>query len=194
MSDQVMMPDGTPFPFWDDVTQYRQVYHVAREHPRAADDGPGTEERPFATIGQAAKVLQPGEKVVVHQGIYRECVRPARGGTGPEAMIAYEAAPGEEVSVRGSQPWNITFTPSEGGTGKLPEGVTVWTGEMPAEWFVGYNPSLARNVCTESTPLSTIGPVKRPECICCAAACSWRMACRSGSLVPAELAVADGVF
>ena len=35
-------------------------------------------------------VLQPGEKAVVHGGIYLECVRPARGGTGPEGMIAME--------------------------------------------------------------------------------------------------------
>lgn len=86
----VMMPDGTPFAFWDDVTRYRRVCHVACEHPQATDDGPGSEERPFATIGRAAMVLQPGEKVVVHGGIYRECVRPARGGTGPEGMIAMD--------------------------------------------------------------------------------------------------------
>ena len=151
MSDSaVMMPDGTPFAFWNDVTRYRRVYHVACEHPQATDDGPGSEERPFATIGRAAMVLQPGEKVVVHGGIYRECVRPARGGTGPEGMIAYEAAPGEVVSVRGSQCWATAFAPSEGwNLGPLPEGTTAWTGEMPAEWFVGYNPFIARNFSSE---------------------------------------------
>jgi hypothetical protein len=146
----VTMPDGTPFPFWDDVTHYRRVYHVACEHPQATDDGPGTEDHPFSTIGRAAMLLQPGEKVIVHEGIYRECVRPARGGTGPDAMIAYEAAPGETVSVRGSQPWDTTFRPSEGWhLGQLPEGVTVWMGEMPAEYFVGYNPFMTLNFSTE---------------------------------------------
>ena len=80
-----MMPDGMAFPFWDDVTEYRRVYHVDQSHPGASDDGPGTEERPFVTINCAAQALQPGEKVVVHAGVYRECVRPARGGAGPEA-------------------------------------------------------------------------------------------------------------
>ncbi|MBN1402066.1 MAG: right-handed parallel beta-helix repeat-containing protein, partial [Anaerolineae bacterium] len=146
----VIMPDGTPFAFWDDRTRYERAYHVACEHPQATDDGPGTEERPFATIGRAAALLQPGEKVIVHAGVYRECVRPARGGTGPDAMIAYEAAPGEEATIRGSQPWAGPFTPSEGwNLGPLPEGVTVWTGEMPAEWFLGYNPFIARNVSSE---------------------------------------------
>lgn len=72
-----IMPDGTPFPSWDDLTRYAHVYHVSGEHPAASDDGPGTEERPFATINHAAQVLQPGEKAIVHGGVYRECVRPA---------------------------------------------------------------------------------------------------------------------
>jgi len=154
MSDRpVLLPDGTPFPFWDDRTVYRRVYHVAAEHPRASDDGPGSEEQPFATIGRAAAILQPGEKVVIHGGIYRERVRPARGGTGPDAMIAYEAAPGEAVSIRGSEVWTPTFTPSDewnwAGWGPPREGLTVWAGDLPAEWFVGYNPFVAMNFPTD---------------------------------------------
>jgi len=146
----VMLPNGTPFDFWDDVTAYTRVYHVARQHPRATDDGPGSADQPFATIGRAAELLEPGEKVVVHEGVYRECVRPARGGSGPNAMIAYEGAPGERVSVRGSRVWDAAFAPSEGwNLGRVPEGVTVWTGEMPAEWFIGYNPFIARNFSSE---------------------------------------------
>ena len=123
MSDPVFMPDGKPFPFWDDRTAYERVYHVACAHPAASDDGPGTEERPWATIGRAAAALQPAEKVVVHAGIYRERVSPARGGEGPDRMIAYEAAPGEAVYVRGSRVWQPTFAPSQGwDLGALPSG------------------------------------------------------------------------
>jgi hypothetical protein len=146
----VLLPDGTPFPFWDDTTSYRRVYHVAAENPIADDAGPGTAEKPWATIGRAAQALQPGEKVVIHGGVYRERVRPARGGTGPDAMIAYEAAPGETVSIRGSEAWAPAFEPSlEWNWGALPESTTVWAGDMPADWFVGYNPFMAMNFPTE---------------------------------------------
>ena len=152
MSETVYMPDGKPFQFWDDRTVYERVYHVACAHPAASDDGPGTEDRPWATIGRAAAALQPGEKVVVHGGIYRECVSPARGGEGPERMIAYEAAPGEEVHVRGSQAWRPQFAPSEGwDLGALAAGARVWMADLPPEWFVGYNPFLAMNFSSEFT-------------------------------------------
>lgn len=146
----VLLPDGTPFPFWDDATQYRRVYHVAQKHPQASDDGPGTAERPFATIGRAAALLQPGEKVVIHSGLYRECVRPARGGSGPDAMIAYEAAPGETATITGSEALQADFTPSEEWNwGPTPEGVTIWAADLPPEWFIGYNPFMAMNFPTD---------------------------------------------
>jgi len=142
------MPDGTPFFFWDDNTAYTRVYHVACEHPDASDEGPGTEECPYATISRAAQVLQPGEKAVVHGGLYRECVRPARGGMGPDQMIAYQAAPGESVTVRGSERWAPEFARSAGWNwGDVP----VWAANLPAGWFTSYHPFVARNVSSEYT-------------------------------------------
>ena len=152
MSDTVFMPDGKPFQFWDDGTIYDRVYHVACAHPAASDDGPGTEDQPWATIGHAASLLQPGEKVIVHGGIYRERVSPARGGEGPERMIAYEAAPGEAVYVRGSEVWQPHFVPSQGwNLGPLPAGTQVWMADLSPEWFAGYNPFLAMNFSSEFT-------------------------------------------
>ena len=112
--DTEALPSGARFAFWEDATVYRAVYHVDQQHPAASDDNPGTAEAPFRTINAAAQRLQPGEKVVIHAGLYRECVRPARGGTGPGAMIAYEAAPGERVVVRGSEVWRADARPSTG--------------------------------------------------------------------------------
>ncbi len=146
------MPDGTQFEFWNDRTEYRRVYHVACQHPEASDEGTGTEFRPFATIGRAARELGPGEKVVVHGGTYRECVRPVRGGEGPDKMIACEAAPGEQVIVKGSTVWVPDFRPSEGWNfRRLPEGASIWAGDLPAEWFIGYNPFMTQNFTSEYT-------------------------------------------
>ncbi len=142
------LPTGATFPFWADATRYARVFHVARNHPAADDANDGSENRPWATLRRAAGELRPGEKVVVHAGIYRECVRPARGGEGPDRMIAYEAAPGESVAIRGSEVWRPRFVPGtdwrlfRGG----PAEVRVWIGELPAEWFVGEHPFLAPNL------------------------------------------------
>lgn len=140
------LPDGSPFPFWDDATRYRRVLHVARDHPRADDANPGTEAAPLATIGAAARLLQPGEKAVIHAGCYRETVRPARGGTGPDAMIAYEAAPGEEVVVTGAEEVEPAARPSKGW--RIPTGpaaAAVWMMDLPETLFIGYNPFAVRN-------------------------------------------------
>jgi len=144
--EKVLLPDGTAFPFWDDHTHYRATYHVACQDPQASDANPGTREKPLRTIGRAAEILQPGEKVVVHEGVYRECVSPRRGGTGPQAMIAYEAAAGQQVIVTGAIPWQPRCLPSSGWEPPL---ATAWMADLPAEALVGYNPFLARNIHEE---------------------------------------------
>lgn len=78
------------------------LYVVARLHPAASDDGPGTAERPWRTIARAARQMRPGDAVRIHGGIYRETVAPPRGGTGGDARITYAAAPHETVVVTGA--------------------------------------------------------------------------------------------
>jgi hypothetical protein len=143
--EPVLLPDGTPFVFWDDQTRYTKVYHVAQKHPAADDGNEGDAEHPFATISRAAQALRPGQKAIVHEGVYRECVRPARGGTSPEAIVCYQAAPGERVVVKGSEEWRPQWRISEGWLVDRPE-ARVWMADLPEEWLVGYNPFVARNV------------------------------------------------
>lgn len=141
------LPDGRQFAFWEDRTTYRHVYHVAQRHPAADDANPGTADRPWRTIGCAAERLMPGDQVVVHEGVYRECVAPARGGTGPDAMIAYRAAPGESVVICGSESWTPQVRPSDGWRlGDGPGAARVWMADLPVASFGPYNPFLARNV------------------------------------------------
>ncbi len=102
----VLLPDGSEFKTWEQPAEHRRTFFVAQNHPKAADDNPGTEDRPWKTIGRAATVLDPGDRVVVKEGVYREWVRPARGGTGPKRMITYQAAPGQKVIISGSEPFS----------------------------------------------------------------------------------------
>lgn len=88
---------------WSDQTRYERTYHVDQKHPEASDDNPGSAARPLRTIRRAAELVKAGEKVVVHAGVYREMVVPRNEGEGPGRMIAYEAAPGEQVIVKGSR-------------------------------------------------------------------------------------------
>jgi len=92
------------------LTQAGITYHVSQA-PNASDENPGTAEAPFRTVSHAAQIAQPGDTVLVHAGIYRECVRPVRGGTGPDNMITYQAAPGEKVILRGSELFSPQWQP-----------------------------------------------------------------------------------
>ncbi len=98
-----ILPDGRPFVSWEKPLEFSRTYYVDQADARASDSNPGSKDLPFRTINRAAQVLQPGERVVIASGVYRERVDPARGGTGPERMVSYEAAPGAKVVVKGSR-------------------------------------------------------------------------------------------
>ena len=115
--------------------------------PAPSDTNLGTAEMPFKTIGRAAELLEPGERVLVASGVYREWVRPARGGTDPEHIISYEAAPGAHVVVKGSEilrpkfedsrPWAPDPVPGSPKT-FVPGSIRMI--RLPRSLFPGYNP------------------------------------------------------
>lgn len=149
-ADSSHMPDGTEFPMWEKPLNFAKTYYVDCNAKNADDNGPGAKDHPFKTINHAAQVLQPGQRVVIESGVYREEIRPARGGTGPDAMISYEAAPGANVVVKGSevvtgwQPsegWNFGFDPV------THKPVKAWELRLTPEMFPdGYNPFEVDNV------------------------------------------------
>jgi hypothetical protein len=110
--EPVKLPNGVDFITWEKPLRFTHTYHVAQNHPEASDDNPGTNDLPWRTINKAAQVLQPGERVLIHNGTYREWVKPARGGISADNMISYEAAYGEEVVLKGSDIWEPNWTES----------------------------------------------------------------------------------
>ncbi len=145
-----ILPNGNSFVFWEKECNYSRFLHVNAAHPAASDQNDGTENAPFATINRAAQLATPGTKVVVHAGVYRECVHPAQGGTDPEHMICYEAD--GEVFIRASEEVH-TFVPSTGwrrsdhyGTDRETEGLQIWAHRLDPDMFRGYNPFNAVNI------------------------------------------------
>ena len=143
------LPDGAEFARWERPLTFSKTYYVDNASHHADDNGPGNKARPFRTINKAAQVLQPGERVVIAAGTYRECVRPARGGTNPTQMISYEAAPGAKVTIKGSEVlkdgWRQETIPVgfrfPGSPVAAEPGVTAWSCDLPSAMFPGgYNP------------------------------------------------------
>ena len=67
------------------------------------DNDKGNEKEPFLTISKAAKIAQAGDRIIVHEGVYREWVNPTQGGKSDYHRISYEAANGEHVTIKGSE-------------------------------------------------------------------------------------------
>src|SRR5579875_65047 len=103
------------------------VLHVAKA---GNDNADGSESCPFRTINRAANLAEPGDTVMVHAGVYREWVRPAQGGLSNERRITYQAAPGEQVVIKGSE--RVTGWEREQGT--------VWRARVPNSLFGDFNP------------------------------------------------------
>lgn len=103
------------------------ILHVATTGSDRADGSP---DAPLRTINRAARLAMPGDTVRVHEGTYREWVRPVRGGVSDACRITFEAAAGEHVAIKGSEPV----------TDWVPEGGGVWRAVVPNALFGDFNP------------------------------------------------------
>lgn len=79
-------------------TVHGSTWHVSPQ-PLAAV--PTNEQ--FRTIKDAAKVISPGDTVLIHSGVYREAVVIEKSGT-PQQPIRFEAAPASDVIITGLDP------------------------------------------------------------------------------------------
>jgi len=68
--------------------------HVRADAPTGGD---GSAASPFARLSEAAKRLQPGDRCLVHAGVYRETLRLARSGTAEQPIIIDAAGDGAVV-------------------------------------------------------------------------------------------------
>ena len=76
-------------------------YHVS---PQGNDAAAGDALHPFATINRAARIAEPGDTVIVHEGTYREQVNPLHGGLSERERITYQAAPNDgRPIIKGSE-------------------------------------------------------------------------------------------
>lgn len=102
-------------------------YHVSAQ---GSDKNNGSAASPFRTISAAAARAFPGDVITVHEGVYRERVSPARGGTSEEKRIVYRAAPGERVEITGAEIVK--------GWKRLQD--DVWSVTIPNGFFGDFNP------------------------------------------------------
>jgi hypothetical protein len=139
LEPKVFLPDGREFKTWKPTLTFSRTWYVDGSAANASDDNPGTKVRPFKTINKAAQVAGAGQRVLVAAGVYREWVRPKRGGESPAKMISYQAAPGAKVVIKGSRVVTDKWLAS-GAKG-------VWKLTLQAKWFKnGYNPFALPNV------------------------------------------------
>jgi alpha-N-arabinofuranosidase len=154
LEPEVLMPDGSPFRTWADHTVYSKTYHVNQHHPRASDDNSGTADSPFGTINRAAQEVRPNERVWIHAGVYQELVQPRVSGESPDRMIAYEAAPGEEVTIKGSRVLEGLWVVSQDPNGHGIFSKKLWMIPVPDSLFSGgYFPFRTPNASDEEMDL-----------------------------------------
>ncbi|MCC5931518.1 MAG: right-handed parallel beta-helix repeat-containing protein [Cyclobacteriaceae bacterium] len=102
-------------------------YHVSK---KGDNNNPGTREKPLLSIQTAANHARPGDTIIVHKGIYREKIIPPNGGESALKPIVYQAAPGENVSIRGSEQIEEWVIHED----------NVWMVELDNAFFGNYNP------------------------------------------------------
>lgn len=102
-------------------------YHVSKT---GSDQGQGTQHDPFLTINKAASAAVAGDKIIVHEGIYREWVKPRYKGLSEQRRIIYQAAEDEQVVIKGSehiQDWQQVEN-------------HIWKVILPNTFFGSFNP------------------------------------------------------
>ncbi|MGQ9574871.1 MAG: right-handed parallel beta-helix repeat-containing protein [Thermoguttaceae bacterium] len=108
--------------------------HVARS---GNDQNAGTADAPYLTINKAAQEALPGDTVVIHEGTYREWVKPARGGDSDARRITYRAAERGKAVLKGSERITTWYRPASNAEARESR---LWKVVLPDTLFGDYNP------------------------------------------------------
>ncbi|MFC1634847.1 LamG-like jellyroll fold domain-containing protein [Planctomycetota bacterium] len=98
--DGIVTHEGDIWSFTTMTTDafWAAAYYVDGGKRSASDSNPGTEARPWKTIGRGVQSLQPGDTLLIKAGIYRETVNLHRSGTQADPIRIW-AYPGDEGKV-----------------------------------------------------------------------------------------------
>ena len=115
--------------------QLGAVYHVAKNHPKASDENPGTRQLPLKTISAASAKARDFDEILIDEGVYREQVSITGHGIPwePRSQLLFRAIPGKEVYLLGSDPFNEKWKEVASG---------IFRANLPASLFADgiYNP------------------------------------------------------
>ena len=101
------------------------IYYVKSNAPKKGD---GSQNAPFNTISQAARIAVAGDEIVVGAGIYRESVNPANSGK-EDSRIVYRAKEKGTAVITGAEEWN-----------KWEREDGIWRAQIPNSFFTDRNP------------------------------------------------------
>jgi hypothetical protein len=89
-----------------------KTLHVAKHHPRASDDNPGSRRKPLATITQAARralrrsASGKAARILIHPGVYREGIQfHAPDETHRLGSVVFKGIGRRPVVISGSDVW-----------------------------------------------------------------------------------------
>ncbi len=94
------------------------------------DKNSGSIFSPLLTVNAAAQIALPGDSVIIHEGIYRERINPANGGSSETLRIIYTPYGKDKVVIKGSDRINNWTRIND----------NVWQIEINNKYFGAFNP------------------------------------------------------